>query len=100
MPFDHQAVAARMVESFNSNDFSIIDELYTDDVVDEYPQSGEVCRGRANLRAILEHIPGEASERGPDPETLRVSASDEHRIIPPLFTVVKVRGVATRARLL
>ncbi|WP_250622877.1 nuclear transport factor 2 family protein [Pinirhizobacter soli] len=33
-------------------------EIYHDDAVCEYPQSGEVIRGRANLQALRSHHPG------------------------------------------
>ena len=36
-------------------------EIYHDDVVCEYPQSGEVIRGRANLQALRSHHPGRPS---------------------------------------
>ena len=36
-------------------------EIYHEDVVCEYPQSGEVIRGRSNLQAIRSHHPGKPS---------------------------------------
>jgi hypothetical protein len=33
-------------------------EIYHDDAVCEYPQSGEVIHGRANLQALRSHHPG------------------------------------------
>ncbi|MGO4701300.1 nuclear transport factor 2 family protein [Dyella sp. 2RAB6] len=36
-------------------------EIYHDDAVCEYPQSGEVIRGRDNLRALRSHHPGRPS---------------------------------------
>lgn len=36
-------------------------EIYHDDAVCEYPQSGEVIRGRDNLRALRSHHPGKPS---------------------------------------
>jgi len=36
-------------------------EIYRDDVVCEYPQSGEVIRGRNNLLALRSHHPGRPS---------------------------------------
>ena len=32
-------------------------EIYHDDVVCEYPQSGEIIRGRRNLQALRSHHP-------------------------------------------
>lgn len=36
-------------------------EIYLDDAVCEYPQSGEVIRGRRNLQALRSHHPGRPS---------------------------------------
>ena len=36
-------------------------EIYHDDAVCEYPQSGEVIRGRHNLQALRSHHPGRPS---------------------------------------
>jgi ketosteroid isomerase-like protein len=36
-------------------------EIYRDDVVCEYPQSGEIIRGRQNLQALRSHHPGKPS---------------------------------------
>ncbi|WP_406694238.1 nuclear transport factor 2 family protein [Singulisphaera sp. Ch08] len=36
-------------------------EIYHDTVVCEYPQSGEIIRGRSNLQALRSHHPGRPS---------------------------------------
>jgi len=36
-------------------------EIYHDDVVCEYPQSGEIIHGRQNLQALRSHHPGRPS---------------------------------------
>ncbi len=87
MPVDHQALLERYAAALEGGDLEIIDEVFTEDIVDEYPQSGEIIRGRQNLRAVMEHRPGRAHL-----SSLRARASDEHRVIAPLFTVVRVQG--------
>ena len=87
MPVDHQALIERYARALAGGDLDIIDEIIDEDYVDEYPQSGEIIRGRQNLRAIMEHRPGRA-----DLSSIRARASDEHRVIAPLFTVVRVQG--------
>jgi ketosteroid isomerase-like protein len=37
-------------------------EIYHDDVVCEYPQSGEIIHGRHNLQALRTHHPGRPSD--------------------------------------
>ena len=87
MAVDHQALIERYARALAGGDLDIIDEVITEDYVDEYPQSGEVIRGRQNLRAMMEHRPGRAAL-----SSVRARASDEHRVIAPLFTVVRVQG--------
>jgi ketosteroid isomerase-like protein len=40
-----------------THDFDVMDEVFADDAVVEYPQSGERMRGRVNIRAAEEHYP-------------------------------------------
>jgi ketosteroid isomerase-like protein len=40
-----------------THDFDAMDEVFADDAVVEYPQSGERIRGRANIRAVEENYP-------------------------------------------
>jgi ketosteroid isomerase-like protein len=42
----------------DTHDFEVMDEVFADDAVVEYPQSGERMRGRANIRAVEETYPG------------------------------------------
>ena len=78
MPVDHQALSERYATALASGDLEIINEVFTEDFVDEYPQSGEIIRGRRNLRAMMEHRPGLTADTGPDLSTVRARASDEH----------------------
>jgi len=92
MPVDHQALSERYAVALARGDLSVIEEVFTEDFVDEYPQSGEIVRGRNNLRAMMEHRPGLTSDTGPDLSTVRARAGDEHKVLAPLFTVVRVQG--------
>jgi hypothetical protein len=44
-----------------SGDLEAEHEIYDDNVVCEYPQSGEKIRGRRNLQALRSHHPGKPS---------------------------------------
>ena len=48
----------RFLEAFSRQDLDAIAELMHDDVVEEYPQSGERIRGKDNVRALYESHPG------------------------------------------
>jgi hypothetical protein len=41
----------QLVEAINTRDLDTFDAIYHDDVVIEWPQSGEVIRGKHNIRA-------------------------------------------------
>ena len=88
MTADHRALVERYVEALNRHDY--LDELVTEDVVIEYPQSGEVIRGRDNLRGLIEHSPG--GPTGADAATARGRGVDEVKVVAPLYTLVRVEG--------
>ncbi len=41
----------------DTHDFGVMDEVFAEDAIVEYPQSGERFRGRANIRAAEESYP-------------------------------------------
>ena len=57
MTTDHRALFERLVPALNRRDPEHLDEFFTEDVVIEYPQSGEVIRGLQNLREMYAHYP-------------------------------------------
>ena len=54
MTIDHRELFERYVSALNRRDAEHLGQLFTEDVVIEYPQSGEVIRGQHNLRALIE----------------------------------------------
>jgi hypothetical protein len=57
-------------------------EIYHDDAVCEYPQSGEVIRGRRNLQALRSHHPGKPSGFA----VRRVSGEGDHWVTEYVIT--------------
>jgi hypothetical protein len=47
-----RATIRRFVDSINTHDMEPVDAIYDDDVVIEWPQSGEVIRGKQNIREL------------------------------------------------
>src|SRR4029079_7177154 len=92
MAIDHRALFERFVSGLNRRDLSVFDELLTDDFVDEYPQSGEIVRGRQNNRAIIENYPGGPMGTGADAASVRTEVTDAIKVVAPLFTVVRVQA--------
>jgi ketosteroid isomerase-like protein len=95
MPVDHRARLERFVAAMNRREYAALDELFTEDVVHVYPQSGELVRGLRNFQAVLEDYPSGLPEDSIDSDTLRVTASDEMRVLAPFFTVVRVEGAGS-----
>jgi ketosteroid isomerase-like protein len=55
---DNRQVVDQFLEAMAADDLDAQDALIHDDYVVRNPQSGEVIRGRANRRAVLENYPG------------------------------------------
>ena len=51
----------RYFEAFERRDLDAFAELFHDDYVEEYSQSGERIRGKQNARAVNENYPGLSS---------------------------------------
>ena len=92
MAVEARALVERFADVMNRRVWDELAELMTEDVVEEYPQSGEVMRGLANVRAVREHYPGGVPADSIDPATTRISATQQTWAMTPLFTVVRVEG--------
>jgi ketosteroid isomerase-like protein len=69
---DNRATVEQFLSAMAANDIEAQERLLSDDIVEEYPQSGERIRGKDNRRAIMENYPGgaprETSASGPNPK--------------------------------
>lgn len=88
---DPAAVVRRFVDAIGAQDLEVIEALLTEDHVTEYPQSGEIIRGRSNFRAIMENYPQGLPKDGVDPASVRIVGSDEWAMTPT-FTLVRLTG--------
>jgi hypothetical protein len=61
MAFNPQEALAQHWRASAAGDADAEHDIYHDDVVCEYPQSGERILGRANLQALRSHHPGKPS---------------------------------------
>ena len=90
----NRQVVERYARSMAENDFDAQMGLMHDDYECRYPQSGEVIRGPANMRAIVENYP-ESSGEGLSPTLNRIVGSNDEWISRPSFpawTIVHVTG--------
>ncbi len=58
MPHHGEELAERYWDALNRQDMAALKEMYTEDAVQEWPQSGERIVGRDNIIAIDENYPG------------------------------------------
>jgi ketosteroid isomerase-like protein len=54
----NREVVERYWRALDDNDMSALGEVYAEDAIQEWPQSGERVVGRANIVAINENYPG------------------------------------------
>lgn len=90
---DHQALIEKFGRALNEASPQLFGELLAEDYVEEYPQSGEVIRGRHNMISIIENYPGRDGDMSLGrAETLSVKGFDAYRPVAPTFAVVRVEG--------
>ena len=81
----------RYITALHEQDFDTIGSIQHPEYVEDYPQSGERIRGRADWRWILENYPGGLS--GPaDVSADRVIGGEDRWMIAPTFTMVRISG--------
>lgn len=57
MPRDHQRTIERLLEGIDSGNVAVMDEVFHEDAVMEWPQFGERIRGSENRRNVYRRIP-------------------------------------------
>ena len=88
-------VVERFREAMNASDFDRADQYLADDLVEDYPQSGERIRGRANRRAVVEHYPGR-SEHDFVPGKADTLVGDDQWVMTPAMSLLRLSGSGER----
>jgi ketosteroid isomerase-like protein len=81
-PMSGRSVVERYAQAIGSDDFDAQDALVHEDYVLDYPQSGEVIRGRSNRRAVHEGYPGR-TESGIRPSVRHISGTTDQFVATP-----------------
>jgi ketosteroid isomerase-like protein len=55
---ENQKAMEQLMEAIEGQQFEAMEKFYHDDVVVEWPQSGERIKGKDNVRAVNENYPG------------------------------------------
>ena len=89
----HERVMQELADIITDHDWGRLGDVLHEDAVFEYPQSGEVFRGVANIRAQFENYPDL------DPGTSRLAEviGDETFALTPSYTLIRVEGTGQRA---
>ncbi len=78
----------RLMELFEKGQVDALDEVVTEDVVLDMPQSCERIRGLANLRAVWGNYP----IHGGHTEHYQVLGAEPQYVMTPTFNLVRVEG--------
>lgn len=86
-------IVERYARAIHDMDYAAVDSVLADDVTDDYPQSGERVRGKANLRAIIENYPnlGEEGWRGRT-AVQKVVGEEDHWVTGPGWQLLRITG--------
>jgi ketosteroid isomerase-like protein len=87
----NREVVERFIKSMNDSDLDGAEQYLAEDVVEDYPQSGERIRGRANRRAVVENYPGRA-ERDFAPGKIGAVVGDDQWVMTPTLSLVRLNG--------
>jgi len=78
---DNRTIVEQFLSAMATNDVEAQERLLSDDIVEEYQQSGERIRGKDNRRAIIENYPGgtprETSATGPSPKPPTITGAGD-----------------------
>ena len=85
---EHARVMGTMAEVISQHDWDRLTEVFHPDATLEYPQSGEVFRGLANIRSQFENYPG----MEPGTSVLKELIGDDAYALTPSYTLIRVQG--------
>jgi len=89
---EHRELLGRLADILRTQQFERLDDIYTANVLTEYPQSGERFRGVESIRAQFVNYPGR--------ETMTTEFADvvggETYALTPMYTIVAVEGSGDR----
>ncbi len=84
----NQEIVQRYWQARGRHDHATVTELRHPDWTVEWPQTGELVRGDANDRAIMDNYPGGE----PHLDTTRIVGSEDRWVATPSFTLERVVG--------
>ena len=89
---EHERVMTALSEIIGNHEWDRLPEVLHHDAIFEYPQSGEVFRGVANVRAQFDQHPG----LEPGTSQLAEVIGDDAYALTPSYTLIRVEGSGLR----
>ena len=85
---DNRKIVEQFVQAMAASDMEAQERLLADDIVEDYPQSGEQIRGKANRRGIIENYPGgqpqDAKSQGQSIAPEITGSGDQFTVVGPI----------------
>lgn len=85
---DAKELYTRVLRAYSDRDWDELEAVLHPDFEEVYPQSGEVVKGVANVRAIIENYPGGVETVSID----RFVGGNDRYVATPVFTVLRVEA--------
>ena len=91
----NREIVEHFAAAIATNDPGVQDHYLADDIIEDYPQSGERMRGRANRQAAIENYPGWA-EREFGPGKVGAVVGDDRWVMTPAMNLLRINGSGER----
>lgn len=91
----NREVVEQFAQAMNTGDLDRAEQFLAEDVVEDYPQSGERIRGRANRRAVVENYPGRAESKIV-PGKIGPIVGEDPWVMTPTMSLVRLNGSGER----
>jgi len=91
----NREIVEQFAKAMNGGDLDRAEQFLAEDVIEDYPQSGERIRGRANRRAVVENYPGR-SESKIMPGKIGAVVGEDPWVMTPTMSLVRLNGSGER----
>ena len=91
----NREIVERFIESLSAPDVGVADQYLAEDLIEDYPQSGERIRGRANRKAVFDNYPGRAQHEFGQGK-VRTIVGDDRWVMTPAMSLLRINGSGER----
>lgn len=91
----NREIVELFIAALSAPDVGIVDQYLAEDLIEDYPQSGERIRGRANRKAVFDNYPGRA-EHSFGQGKVRAVIGDDQWVMTPSMSLLRINGSGER----